>query len=75
MADVWALCRRIGGLHPDPAITEAAWAAWLPTLDGVTMEKARRCPECDGRLVERTGKFGAFLGCEMWPDCRHTEAA
>ena len=29
------------------------------------------CPECeDGWLVERTGKYGDFLGCIRFPSCR-----
>jgi DNA helicase-4 len=29
------------------------------------------CPQCnDGWLVERTGPYGAFLGCVNYPECR-----
>lgn len=29
-----------------------------------------RCPECtDGWLVDRRGRYGAFLGCVRFPDC------
>ena len=33
------------------------------------------CPEpgCGGRLVERTGRYGRFLGCTNYPRCRYTE--
>ncbi|MCZ6467207.1 MAG: DNA topoisomerase, partial [Alphaproteobacteria bacterium] len=34
---------------------------------------ARACPSCDdGRLALKLGKFGAFIGCTNYPDCRHT---
>lgn len=35
----------------------------------------RKCPQpgCGGRLVERSGKRGPFLGCTGYPRCRHTE--
>ena len=34
---------------------------------------ARACPGCDdGRLTLKLGKFGAFIGCTNYPDCRHT---
>jgi ssDNA-binding Zn-finger/Zn-ribbon topoisomerase 1 len=38
-------------------------------------ETGRLCPEpgCSGRLVERTGRFGRFLGCTKYPGCRYTE--
>ncbi len=29
------------------------------------------CPECsDGWLIDRTGKWGKFLGCVKYPDCK-----
>ncbi len=33
----------------------------------------RLCPQCgNGRLGLKTGKFGAFVGCSNYPDCRYT---
>jgi len=33
----------------------------------------RLCPSCNiGRLSIRLGKFGAFLGCDNYPDCKFT---
>src|SRR3546814_18576141 len=33
----------------------------------------RKCPSCeDGRLSLKVGKFGAFVGCSNYPDCRFT---
>ncbi len=33
----------------------------------------RACPKCDdGRLSLKTGRFGAFIGCSNYPDCRFT---
>jgi DNA topoisomerase-1 len=33
----------------------------------------RACPSCeDGRLNLKIGKFGAFIGCVNYPDCRYT---
>ena len=33
----------------------------------------RACPTCtDGRLSLKLGKFGAFIGCSNYPDCRYT---
>jgi DNA topoisomerase-1 len=31
-----------------------------------------RCPEDGGRLVARSGRFGPFIACENYPECRHT---
>jgi DNA topoisomerase I len=34
---------------------------------------ARACPSCAaGRLSLKVGKFGAFIGCSNYPDCRYT---
>jgi DNA topoisomerase-1 len=33
----------------------------------------RVCPTCGtGRLSLKLGKFGAFIGCSRYPECRHT---
>jgi DNA topoisomerase I len=41
-----------------------------PTEDG---SDPRACPKCeDGRLSLKTGKFGAFIGCSNYPECRNT---
>ncbi|HEX5537678.1 MAG TPA: type I DNA topoisomerase [Sphingobium sp.] len=33
----------------------------------------RRCPMCgDGRLALRGGRFGAFIACSNYPDCKFT---
>ncbi len=40
-----------------------------------TTPNPRKCPSCDdGRLSLKLGKFGAFIGCSNYPDCRHTQA-
>lgn len=28
------------------------------------------CPKCQGKMIVRHGRFGAFLGCEKYPECR-----
>ena len=36
-------------------------------------QPARGCPSCgDGTLSLRLGKFGAFIGCSNYPNCRYT---
>jgi len=41
-----------------------------PRADGA---EARKCPSCEtGRLSLKLGKFGAFIGCSNYPDCRFT---
>ena len=31
-----------------------------------------RCPECSSPLVFKLGKFGKFIACSNFPDCRYT---
>ncbi len=34
----------------------------------------RLCPTCgQGQLSLKVGKFGAFIGCSNYPECRHTQ--
>ena len=41
-----------------------------PTADG---SDPRLCPTCgNGRLSLKTGKFGAFVACSNYPECRYT---
>jgi DNA topoisomerase-1 len=48
-------------------------APWLypPRADG---SEPRICPSCgNGRLSLRGGKFGAFVACSNYPECRYTQ--
>jgi len=41
-----------------------------PRADGGDI---RQCPSCgNGRLNLKAGKFGAFVGCSNYPECRYT---
>lgn len=31
------------------------------------------CPKCGGKLVERNGKYGKFIGCSNYPNCKYTD--
>jgi DNA topoisomerase-1 len=33
----------------------------------------RACPECGRELVIRYGRYGKFISCSGFPECRHTE--
>lgn len=34
----------------------------------------RKCPECEeGELVIRMGRYGKFVACDRYPDCKYTE--
>lgn len=45
----------------------------LPEIKAsLVRETAEECPECGRNLVEKMGKFGRFLACPGFPDCRYT---
>ncbi len=31
-----------------------------------------KCPSCGGDLVQKKGKFGIFIACDNYPDCKQT---
>ncbi len=33
----------------------------------------RQCPECGNELVVRWGRYGKFISCSNFPECRYTE--
>lgn len=42
----------------------------------VQQEALRKCPRCQiGYLQRRNGRYGPFMGCSRYPDCRYTEDA
>ncbi|MBI5787687.1 MAG: type I DNA topoisomerase [Candidatus Schekmanbacteria bacterium] len=44
----------------------------------VTAQKAKvtdhKCPKCGNPLIEKTGRFGTFLACSSYPDCKHIQS-
>jgi DNA topoisomerase-1 len=60
------------------------WKPFSKKLEGVEKDSVRvkieteklgmHCPDCaDGELVVRTGRFGKFISCSLFPECKHTE--
>ncbi len=33
----------------------------------------RQCPGCEGELIVKFGRFGKFIACSNYPECRYTE--
>lgn len=37
-------------------------------------QDSRKCPDCEnGRLSIKLGKFGGFIGCSNYPECKYTK--
>jgi DNA topoisomerase-1 len=48
--------------------------ATQPKIDqGNELVKDRKCPKCGGELKVARGKFGPFIGCSNYPECRYME--
>jgi DNA topoisomerase I len=65
-------------------IVRTFWSPFIKTIDAVqeTAERAQipvektgeKCPDCaDGEIVIRTGRFGKFKSCSLFPECKFTQ--
>lgn len=46
----------------------------IPEMNMGPEPVGRACPECGHDLVIRWGRFGKFISCSNFPECRYTEA-
>jgi DNA topoisomerase I len=45
----------------------------MPELNLGDEPVGRPCPTCGGQLVVKWGRFGKFVACDGYPECRYTE--
>jgi hypothetical protein len=45
----------------------------LPNPFEKVIEQGVTCPKCGSGMVRKQGKFGVFLSCENYPDCKGTK--
>jgi DNA topoisomerase-1 len=45
----------------------------MPEVKAEPEPVGRACPECGHELVVRWGRYGKFISCSNFPNCRHTE--
>ncbi|MGF1504199.1 MAG: topoisomerase DNA-binding C4 zinc finger domain-containing protein, partial [Anaerolineae bacterium] len=56
-----------------PFKEEVEWAREnVPNID-LDVEVGRERPECGNALIIRWGRYGKFIGCSNFPECRYTE--
>ncbi len=41
--------------------------------DAEEQAKGEKCPECDAPMTAKRGRFGMFLACTRYPDCKGTK--
>ena len=49
-------------------------AALVEKVELKPEEAGKDCPQCGKPLLVKYGRFGKFLACSGFPDCRHTES-
>ena len=40
----------------------------------VDLTKVKDCPKCGKPMIKKDGRFGVFLACTGYPECKHTES-
>ncbi|MFN2146211.1 MAG: type I DNA topoisomerase, partial [Anaerolineales bacterium] len=46
----------------------------MPEVKAEPEYVGRSCPKCgEGQLILRWGRYGKFISCDRFPECRHTE--
>lgn len=62
-------------------VIDAFWKEFAATLEKklVEVEKiqektGKMCPDCGHELVIKFGRFGKFMACSNYPECKHIEA-
>lgn len=43
-----------------------------PTVDPATIQLEKTCPLCGAPMKFKEGKYGEFLGCSRYPNCKQT---
>ena len=46
----------------------------MPDVRPEPEKVGRACPDCGNDLIIRWGRYGKFIGCSTYPECRYTEA-
>jgi DNA topoisomerase-1 len=41
--------------------------------EAITEQVDKRCPKCQRPLIKRWGRYGKFLACSGFPDCKYSE--
>jgi DNA topoisomerase-1 len=55
------------------ALEKVDTAAMIREAFDVKEIEQEPCPECGGKLTVKSGRFGPFIACTNYPDCRHTK--
>jgi len=45
----------------------------MPEIKTEPEKIGRNCPKCGNELIVKWGRFGKFISCSNYPECKHTE--
>lgn len=70
------------GKHQWRDVISKFWSGFKPVLDDVTQNAenmhpepeyiGEKCPECKNDLIVKHGRFGEFIACMGYPECKYT---
>ncbi|HTX90665.1 MAG TPA: type I DNA topoisomerase [Anaerolineales bacterium] len=63
----------VGTFYTPFEVTVKKAQAEMPVTKTGPEPIGRACPDCGKELVIRYGRYGKFISCSGFPDCRHTE--
>lgn len=69
--------RMVSGEMSYPEVMEGFWKDFAPCLKALNETVKGKgmgepCPQCGGKLLERSGTWGTFIGCANYPTCKYT---
>ena len=62
------ICRECQRNNPEAKLIR------IPEQIKKTKINVNKCPDCGGDLKEKVGKFGKFVSCSGYPNCRYTRS-
>jgi DNA topoisomerase-1 len=60
--------------YPDCDYTRNIESASTEAAAEPQVVEGRQCPQCNGALIFREGRYGPFIGCSQYPTCRYIES-
>ncbi|MEC8882303.1 MAG: type I DNA topoisomerase [Pseudomonadota bacterium] len=60
--------------YPDCKYTRAFSESEEEKKEEQNIVEGRKCPKCEANLVIKEGRYGKFIGCSQYPECKFIES-
>lgn len=60
--------------YPDCKYTRSVDEDKTAAAAAAEVVEGRTCPQCGGPLVMKAGRYGKFIGCSSYPNCKYIES-